>query len=127
MRRDLFALLTLLALACDRPAPPDESDKIFDQSFVHEIELTVAPGDLAQLSPDNDLRVPCTFRFDGIDSPDVLAKSLGWEHVVYGSASMNAAIEEPGVIRQRKPNSAVTEAEANGEQSARLLAIKAIF
>ena len=64
---------------------------------------------------------------NGIDSPDVLAKALGWKHVVYGSASMNAAIEEPGVIRQRNPNSAVTVAEANGEQSARLLAIRDIF
>jgi spore coat protein H len=65
MRRHFFALLAL-ALSCDRPAPPDESDQIFDQSFVHEIDLTVSPGDLAQLSPDNDLRVPCTFRFDGV-------------------------------------------------------------
>ena len=64
---------------------------------------------------------------NGIDSPDMLAGALGWDHVVYGSASMNAAIEEPGVIRQRNPNSAVTVAEANGEQSARLLDIKQVF
>jgi 2-dehydropantoate 2-reductase len=64
---------------------------------------------------------------NGIDAPRVLAKALGWEHVVYGSASMNAAIEEPGVIRQRNPNSAITVAEAKGVESARLLKIKEIF
>jgi 2-dehydropantoate 2-reductase len=64
---------------------------------------------------------------NGIDAPGVLAKALGWEHVVYGSASMNAAIEEPGVIRQRNPNSAITVAEANGVESARLLEVKKVF
>lgn len=64
---------------------------------------------------------------NGIDSPAVLAKGLGWDHVVYGSASMNAAIEEPGVVRQRNPNSAINVAEANGAQSERLLAAKAVF
>jgi 2-dehydropantoate 2-reductase len=64
---------------------------------------------------------------NGIDAPDTLARALGWKNVVYGSASMNAAIEEPGVIRQRNPNSAITVAEANGEQSARLLAVKEVF
>jgi 2-dehydropantoate 2-reductase len=64
---------------------------------------------------------------NGIDAPAVLAKALGWDHVVYGSASMNAAIEEPGVIRQRNPNSAITVAEANGAESARLLEIKKVF
>jgi 2-dehydropantoate 2-reductase len=64
---------------------------------------------------------------NGIDAPDVLARALGWEHVVYGSASMNAAIEEPGVIRQKNPNYAITAAEANGVQSARLLEVKETF
>src|SRR4051812_2932397 len=64
---------------------------------------------------------------NGIDAPELLAKALGWEHVVYGSASMNAAIDEPGVIRQRNPNSAITVAEANGVQSARLLEVKEVF
>jgi 2-dehydropantoate 2-reductase len=64
---------------------------------------------------------------NGIDAPDVLAKALGWDHVVYGSASMNAAIEEPGVIRQRNPNSAITVAEAKGVESARLLEVKKVF
>ena len=64
---------------------------------------------------------------NGIDAPRVLAKVLGWEHGVYGSASMNAAIDEPGVIRQRNPNSAITVAEAKGVESARLLKVKEIF
>ena len=64
---------------------------------------------------------------NGIDAPDALARALGWDHVVYGSASMNAAIEEPGVIRQRNPNSAITIAEANGAQSERLSKVKEVF
>src|SRR5262249_36096324 len=50
-----------------------------------------------------------------------------WGHVVYGSANMNAAIDEPGVIRQKNPNSALTMAEADGKRSARLLEVKEIF
>jgi 2-dehydropantoate 2-reductase len=64
---------------------------------------------------------------NGIDAPDVLAKALGWEHVVYGSASMNAAIEEPGVIRQRNPTYGITVAEKQGGVSARLAKVKETF
>lgn len=64
---------------------------------------------------------------NGIDAPELLAKSLGWEHVVYGSAFMNAAIEEPGVIRQRNPQYGITLAEAKGDESKRLLEVKETF
>jgi 2-dehydropantoate 2-reductase len=64
---------------------------------------------------------------NGIDAPDVLAKTLGWEHVVYGSASMNAAIEEPGVIRQRNPNYSITVAEKQGGDATRLHKINEAF
>src|SRR5690349_3774747 len=64
---------------------------------------------------------------NGIDAPGVLAKALGWDHVVYGSASLNAAIEEPGVIKQRNPQYGITVAEADGTQSARLLEVKKVF
>jgi 2-dehydropantoate 2-reductase len=64
---------------------------------------------------------------NGIDAPGLLARSLGWKHVVYGSASLNAAIEAPGVIRQRNPNYGITVAEAHGRESARLLEVKKAF
>jgi 2-dehydropantoate 2-reductase len=64
---------------------------------------------------------------NGIDAPRMLAKALGWEHVVYGSASMNAAIEEPGVIRQKNPQYGLTVAEANDQESHRLLKVKETF
>jgi 2-dehydropantoate 2-reductase len=79
---------------------------------------------LRPLLKENTVVIPLQ---NGIDAPDVLAKVLGWEHVVYGSASMNAAIDEPGVIRQRNPNSAITVAEANGVESARLREVKEVF
>lgn len=64
---------------------------------------------------------------NGIDAPEVLASALGWEYAVYGSASMNAAIEEPGVIRQRNPNYSITVAERHGRDSSRLAHVKAVF
>jgi 2-dehydropantoate 2-reductase len=64
---------------------------------------------------------------NGIDAPGLLARSLGWKHVVYGSASMNAAIDEPGVIRQRNPSYAITVAEAHGVETPRLLKVKETF
>ena len=64
---------------------------------------------------------------NGIDAPGTLARALGWEHAVYGSASMNAAIEEPGVIRQKNPQYGITVAEAQGKESARLLEVKKAF
>jgi 2-dehydropantoate 2-reductase len=64
---------------------------------------------------------------NGIDAPDALARALGWKHVVYGSASMNAAIEEPGVIRQKNPQYGLTVAEAKGNQSGRLPKVKEVF
>ncbi|HYH40769.1 MAG TPA: 2-dehydropantoate 2-reductase, partial [Burkholderiales bacterium] len=64
---------------------------------------------------------------NGIDAPEMLARALGWKHVVYGSASLNAAIEAPGVIRQRNPKYGITVAEAQGDESARLLEVKKVF
>jgi 2-dehydropantoate 2-reductase len=64
---------------------------------------------------------------NGIDAPELLARTLGWEHVVYGSAAMNAEMEAPGVIRQRNPNYGLTVAEPQGNQSARLLGVKEVF
>ncbi len=64
---------------------------------------------------------------NGIDAPALLAQTLGWEHVVYGSASMNAAIEAPGVIRQSNPHYGINVAAAKGHDAARLHQVKAVF
>ena len=79
---------------------------------------------LEPLLKENTVVIPVQ---NGIDAPRILAKALGWDHVVYGSASMNAAIEEPGVIRQNNPQYGLTVAEADGKQSARLLKVKETF
>lgn len=79
---------------------------------------------LRPLLGENTVVIPVQ---NGIDAPGMLAKTLGWEHVVYGSASMNAAMEEPGVIRQRNPKYGITVAEAQGRASARLLKVKETF
>ena len=79
---------------------------------------------LQPLLGENTLVIPVQNR---TDAPEMLAKALGWHHVVYGSASMNAAMEEPGVIRQRNPQHGITVAEAQGRESARLLKVKETF
>ena len=79
---------------------------------------------LQPLLGENTVVIPVQ---NGIDAPEMLAKALGWHHVVYGSASMNAAMEEPGVIRQRNPQHGITVAEAQGRESARLLKVKETF
>ncbi|MSP96642.1 MAG: 2-dehydropantoate 2-reductase [Betaproteobacteria bacterium] len=79
---------------------------------------------LRPLLKENTVVIPVQ---NGIDAPGILARTLGWEHVVYGSASMNAALEEPGVIRQKNPQHGITVAEAQGHESARLLKVKEIF
>jgi 2-dehydropantoate 2-reductase len=79
---------------------------------------------LEPLLAENTVVIPVQ---NGIDAPGILAKALGWKHVVYGSASMNASMEEPGVIRQRNPNYGLTVAEADGHESARLLKVKNVF
>ena len=79
---------------------------------------------LQPLLGENTVVIPVQ---NGIDAPEMLAKTLGWQHVVYGSASMNAAMEEPGVIRQRNPQHGITVAEAQGHESARLLKVKETF
>jgi 2-dehydropantoate 2-reductase len=79
---------------------------------------------LQPLLQENTVVVPVQ---NGIDAPGMLAKTLGWGHVVYGSASMNAAIEEPAVIRQRNPQYGITVAEAQGHESARLLELRETF
>lgn len=83
----------------------------------------IAPT-LRPLLGENTVVIPVQ---NGIDAPGMLARTLGWEHVVYGSASMNAALEEPGVIRQRNPNYGITVAEAQGHEPARLLKVKETF
>ena len=83
----------------------------------------IAPT-LKPLLKENSVVIPLQ---NGIDAPATLAKALGWEHVVYGSASMNAAIEEPGVIRQKNPQYGITVAEAQGVESARLRKVKEAF
>jgi 2-dehydropantoate 2-reductase len=83
----------------------------------------VAPT-LKPLLAENTVVIPVQ---NGIDAPETLAKALGWKHVVYGSASLNAAMDEPGVIRQKNPNYGLTVAEADGKESARLLQVKETF
>ena len=79
---------------------------------------------LRPLLAENTVVIPVQ---NGIDAPEMLARTLGWQHVVYGSASMNAAMEEPGVIRQRNPQHGITVAEAQGHESGRLLKVKETF
>lgn len=79
---------------------------------------------LQPLLRENTIVIPVQ---NGIDAPRMLAKTLGWEHVVYGTASLNAALEEPGVIRQQSSRQGIMVAEAHGRKSDRLLKVKEAF
>lgn len=79
---------------------------------------------LQPLLKDNTAVIPLQ---NGIDAPEALARTLGWAHVVYGPASMNAAIEAPGIIRQKNPNYSIAVAEKQGGELARLAKVKETF
>ncbi|HWN70306.1 MAG TPA: CotH kinase family protein [Haliangium sp.] len=49
----------------------DESDRVFDTTVLHEINIEVAPEYLDALEDDREQRVPCTFTFDGLQLENV--------------------------------------------------------
>jgi spore coat protein H len=55
----------------DRPDPPGEEWRVFDDSFVHQIEIEVDEASVNELSINNDVRIPCTFTFDGLTLEEV--------------------------------------------------------
>ena len=104
------------------PGPIGPSDVVVVTTKMWSLEA-LAPT-LRPLLGKNTAVIPVQ---NGIDGPATLAGALGWEHAVYGSASLNAAIEEPGVIRQKNPSYGLTVAEKDGKESARLLEIRKTF
>jgi spore coat protein H len=68
--RAQICLLALVLLSC-KDNKVDESGKVFDESFIHQIAITVPEDQVSQLSTSNDTRIPCTFTFDGVTLTDV--------------------------------------------------------
>jgi spore coat protein H len=61
----VFLALSLSCQAVPNVEPPGPAVPVFDDSFIHEIEIEVAGELVSELRIDNDERVPCTFTFDG--------------------------------------------------------------
>jgi spore coat protein H len=66
---------------------PDESNRVFDTSVLHEIRIEVAPEYLDDLERDRELRVPGTFIFDGVRLQNVGIR-------LKGRGSQNGGLDE---------------------------------
>ena len=63
---------------------------------------------------------------NGIDGPEVLAATLGRQHVIGGTAHIAAVIAEPGVIRHTGTMARLTFGEYHGPNGARVEALHAL-
>jgi spore coat protein H len=82
MTRSVALTLGLCLLAaCNGEPPggdPDESDKVFDPAVLHQVEITVAPENLPQLTPGNEERISADVVFDGIEAKNIGIKLKGF-------------------------------------------------
>ena len=98
MRRALLCLGLLGLLGCDGdpnlppPAEPDETDQFFDEAILHQVEITVAPENLAGLeaSIDTDIRVPANIVYDQIPATAIGIRLKGF------IGSVQEVSEKPG-------------------------------
>ncbi len=58
------------ASAGDASTLPSNIARVFDLSFLHKIEITIAPENIKAVQSRSDTRVSCTFTFDGITLPN---------------------------------------------------------
>lgn len=102
MRSYGVLILSVLVLAChpgNLPGgPPLEGDAlVFDDSFVHEIEIEVAPSLVGQLVLSSDVRIPCNFTFDGFRLENVgirLKGQIGSGREMSGKAQFSVKFDE---------------------------------
>jgi spore coat protein H len=98
MSASLFQKLTVSCLflgsvttaACKDKVKDDDTIRFFDQSIIHEVEITVSAADLDKLIPGADERVPCTFTYDGVTKEQVGVRLKG------GFGSLQDITEKPG-------------------------------
>jgi 2-dehydropantoate 2-reductase len=62
---------------------------------------------------------------NGVDSAELLARALGWDHVVGGVAQIASVIDQPGVIRHTGTMASFTFGELDGTRSERVAALAA--
>jgi spore coat protein H len=63
-------------------------DRVYDLRTLHRIEITIAPPDTAKLLEHSDVRISCTFTFDGVTLRNVGVRQAG------GPAHPYVSIEE---------------------------------
>jgi cysteine-rich repeat protein len=59
------------------PVPLEGSERVFDDSVLHEIHIEVAPEYIPALEYDDEQRIPCTFTFDGTTLEHVAIRQKG--------------------------------------------------
>ena len=77
----MMALVASAAGCNDNPsAAPvwlEGSERVFDDSVLHEIHIEVAPEYIPALEYDDEQRIPCTFTFDGTTLEHVAIRQKG--------------------------------------------------
>jgi spore coat protein H len=93
--RALLALGLSLALGCAEEEP-DRDYLVFDDSFVHEISITVDEGDLSRLKLGSEERVKADFSFDGrlVEKVGIRLKGQTSGRELDGKASFNVKFDE---------------------------------
>ena len=76
--------------ACKDKVKDDDTVRFFDQSILHEVEITVSAADFARLVPGQEDRVPCTFTYDGVTTEQVGVRLKG------GFGSLQDITQKPG-------------------------------
>jgi spore coat protein CotH len=91
------ALGLLLVTSCAGPENTKDDSIVFDDHFVHEIEIEVDPAQLSELRLDNDARIACEFTFDGLRLDQVgirLKGHLGSGREMDGKAQFSVKFNE---------------------------------
>jgi spore coat protein CotH len=94
----LAAPALLFACGQEPPPPPapDLSERLFDISFVHQVEIRVPDELVAQLVPGSDIRVPADFTFDGETLSQVglrLKEGFGSQRDINQKAGFNVKLD----------------------------------
>jgi spore coat protein H len=81
MKNALGCLVLLGVMACDgNPNAPDETDLFFDETVLHQVDITVSPENLAALdaSIDTDIRVSANIVYDQLPATNIGIRLKGF-------------------------------------------------
>jgi hypothetical protein len=72
--------------------------KLYDRSFLHQIQIEIAPADARNILQRTDVRVPATFTFDGVTLKNIGVRQSGGIYMPYlpieGKPSLSVKFDE---------------------------------